>query len=60
LREAANFGAAVFGLFLVYGVMLIAVAMPSTSSLSLNPKNIRLEDLTTGVKSAVELLRSAF
>ena len=60
LREAANFGVAMVGLFLVYGVMLIAVAMPSTSSLSLNPKNIRLDDLTTGVQSAVELLRSAF
>lgn len=60
LREVANFGAAMFGLFLAYGVMLIAVAMPSTSSLLLSPKSIRFHDLTTGVQSAVELLRSAF
>lgn len=58
LREAVNFGAAMFGLLVVYGVLMIAIVMPPTTSLS--PKNIRFDDLTAGIQRAVEVLRSAF
>jgi polysaccharide chain length determinant protein (PEP-CTERM system associated) len=59
LREAMNFGAAMVGLLVVYGVLMIAIVLPPTA-LSLNPKNIRFNDLTSGVHRAVEVLRSAF
>jgi polysaccharide chain length determinant protein (PEP-CTERM system associated) len=59
LREAMNFGAAMVGLLVVYGVLMIAIVLPPTA-LSLNPKNIRFNDLTAGVHRAVEVLRSAF
>jgi hypothetical protein len=59
-REVISFSAAIFGLLLVYGILMIAIVMPPTSSLSFNPKSIRFDDLTAGVQRAVEALRSAF
>lgn len=59
VREVINFGVAMFGLLVVYGVLMIAIVLPP-ASLSFNPKNIRFDDLTAGVHRAVEVLRSAF
>ena len=56
-REAANFGAAMVGLLVIYGVLMIAIVMPPTM---LSSKNLRFDDLTAGVQRAVEVLRSAF
>lgn len=58
LKEVINFSAAMFGLLVIYGVLMIAIVMPTTTSLS--PKNIRFDDLTAGIQRAVEVLRSAF
>ena len=61
IRETVAFGSAMFGLLLMYGVLMIAIVMPSTTSvLSLNPRNIRFDELTTGIQRAFEILRSAF
>lgn len=56
-REAANFGAAMLGLLVIYGVLMIAIVIPPST---LSAKSIRFDDLTAGVQRAVEVLRSAF
>ncbi len=57
VREVANFGAAMLGLLVIYGVLMIAIVIPPST---LSPKTIRFDDLTAGVQRAVEVLRSAF
>jgi hypothetical protein len=61
VRETLAFGSAIVGLLLMYGVLMIAIVLPSTTSvLSLNPRNIRFDELTAGIQRAFDLLRSAF
>lgn len=61
VREALTFSAAMVGLISIYGLLMIAIVMQKPlSSLSLNARNIRLDDLATGLQRAFDLLRSAF
>lgn len=61
VREVMTFSGAIAGLLMLYGLLMIAIAMPNPRSLlSLNARNIRLDDLANGVQRAFDLLRSAF
>ena len=61
VREALTFSAAIGGLVVMYGILMIAIVMPQPLSLlSLKAQNVRLNDLATGAQRAFDLLRSAF
>lgn len=61
LREAMSFTGAIAGLLMLYSLLMIAIVMPNPRSLlSLNARNIRLDDLANGIQRAFDLLRSAF